>query len=169
QPEGAFLDQDATWPAVVQRLLAAPEHLRTLGASQVHVGNIGRSGVGSAELDLIFERVLPYDSRPQLIIVLVGVSDVLHWLEQGAPPALAPVRAAEVFKCHREASFGWRPNQLAVVDLLRRARYRWFRPIEVHRHAGEWIGRACAMRARAKEIRTVMPDPVPLLDHFAFH
>ena len=33
QPEGAFLDQPSAWPAMVERLIATPEHLRSLGAS----------------------------------------------------------------------------------------------------------------------------------------
>jgi len=169
QPEGAFLDQPSAWPAVLGRLLATPEHLRTLGASRVHVGNIGRSGVGSAELDLVFERVLPRYPRLQLIAVLVGVSDVMHWLERGCPRVFRPVRATDVFKCHPQGPFGWRPRALAVTESLRRARYRWLRPVEVHPRAGAWIARARAMRASAKEIRTTLPDPAPMLDHFEFH
>jgi len=169
QPEGAFLDQPSTWPAVVERILAAPEHVRALRASTVHVGNIGHSGVGSAALDLVFERVLPRYPRLQLIAVLVGVSDVMHWLERGCPQVFPPVRASDVFKCHPEGPFGWRPRALAVTEWLRRARYRWLRPVEVHPRAGAWITRARAMRARAREIRTTIPDPAPLADDFAFH
>ncbi len=53
------LDQPRSWPGVLEQLLNAPERLHTLGARRVHVGNIGHSGVGSADLDLILERVLP--------------------------------------------------------------------------------------------------------------
>jgi lysophospholipase L1-like esterase len=169
QPEGAFLDQPSAWPAMVERLIATPEHLRSLGASKAQVGNTGRSGVGSAELDLIFERVLPRYPRLQLIVVLVGVSDVMHWMERGCPRLFPPVRAADVFTCHPEGPFGWRPRAWAAMELLRRARHRWLRPVEVHWRAGAWIGRACAMRARASEIRTTLPNPAPMLDHFEFH
>jgi lysophospholipase L1-like esterase len=169
QPEGSFLDQDAAWPAVVQRLLERPDHRQALGASRVHVGSIGRSGVGSAALDLIFERVLPRYPRLQLIVVLVGVSDVLHWLEEGAPRSIRPPLTGEYFKCHPEGPFGWTPPRLAMRELLVRARYRWLRPIEVHERAGGWITRARAMRARAREVRTRMPDAAPMLDHFERH
>jgi lysophospholipase L1-like esterase len=80
-----------------------------------------------------------------------------------------PVRASDVFKCHPEGPFGWRPRALAVTEWLRRARYRWLRPIEVHPRAGAWITRARTMRARARDIRTTIPDPAPLADDFAFH
>lgn len=170
QPEGYALDQPTSWPGALQHLLQKPEHLSRLGALRVHVGNIARSGVGSEALDLICERVLPRYPRLQAIIILVGVSDVFHWLEQGAPPSPpSPVRTADVFKCHPEGSFGWKPSELALVELLVRLHRRWFRPVRSDEHAGEWVGRARAMRARAKVIRTTMPNPAPMLDHFEVH
>ena len=136
----------------------------------MHVGSIARSGVGSEALDLIFERVLPRYPRLQLIVILVGATDVLRWLEQGAPKTAAgPVRTADVFRCHPEERFGWTPGALATGELLRRARRRWLRPIQVHERAGHWIGQARAMRARATEIRSTMPDPTAMIDRFTLH
>jgi hypothetical protein len=170
QPEGYLLDQATSWPGALQRLLQMPEHRQRLGASTVHVGNIARTGVCSEALDLILERVLPRYPRLQGIIVLVGVSDVFHWLEQGAPPAPPrPVRSADVFMCHPEGPFGWKPRELALVELHVRLRRRWRRPVHVHERAARWIGQARAMRAQAKAIRTTMPDPAPMLDHFERH
>src|SRR5437870_6998435 len=82
QPEGYLLDQDSSWPGALQRLLQRPHCLQRLRASQVHVGNIARSGVGSEALDLILARVLPRYRRLQAIVLLVGASDVLRWLEE---------------------------------------------------------------------------------------
>lgn len=170
QPEGYLLDQDTSWPGALQRLIEPPDHLQRLGASKVHVGSIARSGVGSEALSLILERVLPRYPRLQTIIVLVGASDVLQWLEEGAPPSPpSPARTSDVFRCHPEGPFGWRPNELALVELLRRLRRRWLRPVQVHERAGRWVGRARAMRARAKEVRTTVPDAAPMLDHFEAH
>ena len=166
QPEGFFLDQDTAWPGALQRMLERPEQLLRLGASKVHVGSIARSGVGSEALDLIFDRVLPRYPRLQLIIILIGATDVLRWLEDGAPNAPVPARTEDVFRCHPDGRFGWHPRELAVTELLLRARRRWFRPIQVHERAGKWIGQARAMRARAKTIQPTMPDPAPMLDHF---
>jgi len=170
QPEGYLLDQHTCWPGALHSLLHMPDHRQRLGASKVHVGSIARSGVGSEALDLILERVLPRYPRLQAIIILVGASDVLQWLEQGTPPAPpASPRVRDIFMCHPEGPFRWRPNELAVIELLRRLRRRWLRPIEVHNPAGRWIGNARAMRARATEIRTTTSDPSPMLDHFETH
>lgn len=169
QPEGFLLDQDTAWPGAVQRWLERPEQLARLGASKVHVGSIARSGVGSEALDLIFDRVLPRYPRLQLIIIFIGATDVLRWLEHGVPPSLPAIRTADVFRCHPEGPFGWRPRDLAAVEFLLRARRRWLQPIQVHERAGRWYREARAMRARAKTIRTARPNPAPMLEQFELH
>ena len=170
QPEGYLLDQDTHWPGALQRLLATPQHLQQLGASNVHVGNIGLSGVGSEALELILQRVLPRYPRLQTIVLLVGASDMLQWLEQGAPAAPpAPPRTADLFANHPERRFGWSPRRLALVELLRRKYRLWFRPLRVSEPAGRWMAKAREMRARAKVIRTSVPEPAPLFAHFEAH
>jgi hypothetical protein len=169
QPEGYLLDQETTWPGGLQRLLRTHACLQRLGASAVHVGSIARSGVGAEALDLLFERVLPRYPRLQLIIVLIGATDMLRWLEYGAPKATPPVGTSDVFRCHPEGPFGWKPTDLALLELVLRARRRWLRPVTVHERAGRWVGRARAMRAQATTILTEMPDPEPMLERFDFH
>ena len=170
QPEGYLLDQDSSWPGAVQRLLERPEHLHKLQAAQVHVGSIARSGVGSEGLDLILQRVLPRYPRLEMIIILVGASDVLRWLEVGAPPSPPPpVRISEVFRCHPELTFGWHVKRLALVELLLRLRKRWLRPVQVNERTCRWIAHARTMRAHAKEVRNIAPDPTPMLAHFDRH
>lgn len=169
QPEGFLLDQDTAWPGALQRLLERPDGRSRLGAARVHVGSIARSGVGSEGLDLLFDRVLPRYPRLQLIIVMVGATDVMRWLEYGAERSLPPVRTSDLFRCHPEGPFGWKPRDLAAWELLLRARRRWLRPIVVHQRAGRWYADARRMRARAKEIRHEMPDPAPMLEQFDFH
>jgi hypothetical protein len=169
QPEGYLLDQDTAWPGALQRLLEATASLEQLRASRVHVGSIARSGVGAEALDLILDRLLPRYPRLQLIILLVGASDVLRWLEQGAPKSVSPVRTADVFRYHPEGRFGWTPGTMAAGELLRRARRRWLRPVQVHERAGHWIGEARAMRARATEIRSSVPDPADMLGRFTHY
>lgn len=170
QPEGYLLDQDTSWPGALQHLLQKPEHLASLQATRVHVGSIARSGVGSEALDLILERVLPRYPRLSTIIILVGASDVLRWLEVGAPAAAPPpVRVPDVFRWHPERTFGWMPRRLALVEIARRIRHRCLRLVEVHDRACRWVGRARAMRARASVVRTSTPDPEPMLAHFERH
>ncbi len=165
--EGYLLDQATNWPAVAQRLLNRPDALRSLKARRVHVGNIGKSGVGAAELVTIFERLLPRYGRLDAIVVLTGVGDVVQWLEAGAPPAInRPVKPADVFGCHPEKAFGWTPRTLALAELLRAWRRRVLRRVRVEARSARWIGRARAMRATAPEVRTAVPDPSTLLDHF---
>lgn len=167
QPEGYVLDQHTSWPGALHRLLQRPEHLARLGVATAHVGSIARSGVGSEALDLILERTLPRYPRLQAIVILVGASDLLRWLEEGAPasPAARP-RTGEIFRCHPEVGFGWSPGALALGEIVRRLRRRWLRPVDVQAGSCTWIARARTMRARATEIRTAMPDPAPMLEHF---
>src|SRR5580765_8206082 len=167
QPEGYLLDQDTFWPGALHRLLGAPEQLRALGASKAHAGSIARSGVGAEALDLVLARVLPRYPRLAAIVILVGASDVLRWLEEGAPPSPSSAPGpSELFKCHPEGPFGWAPGASAIMELLRRARRRVLRPLQVNHRVGKWIARARAMRAGAKAIRRATPDPAPMLDHF---
>jgi lysophospholipase L1-like esterase len=169
QPEGFLLDQDTAWPGALHRLLEAPESMARLGTSQVHVGSIARSGIGSEALDLLFDRVLPRYPRLQLLIIMIGATDVMRWLEYGASSSLPPVQVADIFRCHPEGPFGWKPNTLAAWELVLRARRRWLRPIVVHKRAGRWYAEARAMCARATETRREMPDPAPMLEQFDFH
>jgi len=168
--ESLAQDQPTSWPGALERTLGTPEGLRTLGATSVHVGNIGRSGVGAEELDLIFKRVLPRYRRLDAILIMVGAADVFHWLERGAPspyPAM-PVPVQRIFACHPEGRFGWRPAQWALTELMRRLRHRWLRPVEFE-CGGEWIAPARAMRANAREMRTTVPDPSVMLNRFEEH
>ena len=169
--EGFALDQLSSWPGVLERALNGPDELRTLGARRVHVGSIGRSGVGSAELDLIFERLLPQYGRIAVIVIMVAASDVYHWLEEGAPPSrpASPVSELQLFSCHPRQPFGWTRGGWAAAEVARRLRRRWLHPVEVKERAGAWFAAARRMSAAANEVRTTMPDPTVVLDHFEHH
>jgi len=165
------LDQPLSWPGVLEQLLNAPDRLRALGARRAHVGNIGHSGVGSADLDLILERVLPQYGHLNGIIVMVGASDVYHWLEEGAPPSRpsAAVPEERLFSQHPQQRFGWSPTAWALLELARRLRRTWFRHAEVKERAGAWYVAARRMRAQAEEVLTAMPDPTVVLNNFEHH
>jgi lysophospholipase L1-like esterase len=170
QPEGYMLDQETFWPGALHRLLNAPERLRAIGASRAHAGSIARSGVGSEALGLLLERVLPRYPRLSAIVILVGASDMLRWLEEGAPRTPSSLPAiGEIFRCHPEGPFGWRPATSALVELLARTHRRVLRPVQESHRVGAWVGRARAMRAAAKVVRTTMPDAGAMLDHFDLH
>ena len=166
--ESLFLDQDTGWPGRLQRTLSRSTNLRALQAERVHVGNIGRSGVGSQELDLILERVLPRYPHLDAIVIMIGGADVVHWLERGAPSPYpeTPVPVRAYFSVHPDGPFSWAPTRSALRELARRARHQWFRPLEVSDRAGHWMHRARAMRADAAEVRSTVPDPEPMLERF---
>jgi lysophospholipase L1-like esterase len=165
------LDQPKSWPAVLERLLAAPQSLDALGARQVHVGNIGHSGVGSADLDHILERVLPQYRRLDAILIMVGASDVYRWLEEGAPASRPspPIPDDMLFAVHPRQRFGWKPTALAVLEVARRLRRAWLRRLVVKDRAGAWYAAARRMRAQATEIRETMPDATVMLANFEDH
>jgi len=161
------LDQPKTWPGLLERLLNEPERLDVLGARRVHVGNIGHSGVGSAELHRILECVLPRYGRLDAILIMVAASDVYHWLEEGAPsrpPSAVPEDM--LFACHPEHRFGWKPSRWALTEIARRLRRAWSRQVQVKERAGSWFLAARRMRAEAKEMRSTMPDPTVMLSNF---
>jgi len=165
------LDQPTSWPGALERLLNDANHLRTLGASRAHVGNIGRGGIASEHLDVIFQHALPQYRHLSLIVVLVGGNDVFQWLEQGAPESipLSSVRPADVFQDQPGQRFGWTPRRCAAIELARRLRRSWLRPLEVREQAAAWVTKARTMRAQASELRTSVPDPAVMVDHFEHH
>jgi len=171
QPEGYLLDQDTTWPGALGRMLSSPDRLRALGTSKSHVGSIAKSGVGAEALDTILARVLPRYPRLSAIVILVGASDMLRWMEEGAPPSApsAAVPTAELFRWHPEHTFGWTPRTLAITELGRRAYGLWLARAGEHANAGRWLRKARSMRARAKVIRAAMPNPEVMLAHFETH
>lgn len=165
------LDQSKTWPSLLERLLNEPPNLKGLGARRVHVGNVGHSGVGSAELAVILDRILPQYRHLDAILIMVAASDVYHWLEEGAPASRPPSAVPEdmLFGCHPGQRFGWKPSRWALVEVARRLHRAWFGRLEVKERAGAWFAAARRMRAEAKEIRDTMPDPAVLLSNFDQH
>ena len=164
------LDQPSSWPAVLERLLNEPANRRWLGGGtqRVHVGNIGHSGVGAAELDLILERVLPQYRKLDLILIMVAASDVYHWIEEGAPASRPASRVPELllFSAHPHKPLSWKPGGWALTELARRLRRRWLHPVEVKERAGEWQAAARQMRAQASNVRETMPDATAMVNNF---
>jgi lysophospholipase L1-like esterase len=164
------LDQPTSWAGTLERLLGSAERLRALGARRVHVGSIARSGIGSRQLDLILERVLPQYGHLDAIVIMVGASDILRWLEEGAPPALsAAPDPDDVFSNHPGQRFGWSAGKSAAREVIRRLRRAWLHPVEVRENAGSWLVEARRMRAEASEMRHAVPDASVVLAGFDQH
>ena len=167
--ESFLLNHETSWPGALQRVLGTPQALAALGRDRIHVGNIGKSGVGAAALELIFARVLPRYRRLDLIVIMVGASDVVLWLQTGCTEvAKAPLD--DYFVWHPEGPFGISPRHTAAWEMLRRIRdRRRARSVERRDNVAKWMGRARTMRANAKEMRDTTPDPTPMLDAFDRH
>ena len=166
--ECMLLDQAECWTALLQRTLDCPEHREMLGgAARVHVGSVGKSDVDSQALDRVLRQILPRCGRVDVLVVMVGASDVLRWLAAGAPadaPA-PPVPELELFDWQPNGPFGWHPHRTALAELGRRLRLRVLRPVEVRERAGKFMTRLRLMRARARLISAIS-DPTTMLDAF---
>lgn len=163
--ESFLLNHETSWPGVVERELSTPGALAALAARRVYVGTVARSGVGAAALDLIFSRILPNYSRLDLVIIMVGASDVLLWLESGAT-RVPQAALNDYFAWHPSGPFGWSPRKTALWRLMRLVRDRRATGIERRDNVAKWFGRARTMRARALEVRETVPDPSAMLDSF---
>jgi hypothetical protein len=70
--ECQFLDQEKTWPAVLQEKLNRPH------APKVWVGNIGKSGLCCREFYMHMKYLLPQYPQIDRIVVLTGVNNFLR-------------------------------------------------------------------------------------------
>lgn len=162
-----FLDQPDSWPGQMQSLLEQPQSLSKLGATRVHVGNIGMSSVAGEALQLIFEKVLPQMGKIDAIVIMVGASAVLNWMQQGtpSPPRFSAPDLNECFMKHPAHDFPFSPKRTALMELARRFRDKR-KPVKVRDGVGKWLIKARQMRMNATEIRTSTPDPSPVIENF---
>jgi lysophospholipase L1-like esterase len=172
--ESYILDQEASWPIVLQRNLERPENLKKLGASHVHVGNMGKSGVGAELLDFILQRVLRRMGRFDAIMIMVGASDILHWIHEGGPPRpfrplTADTNMDDVFGWHPLGPFKLRLRQMALTEVVRRVHRLVFRPVWRHKDIGGSLLRARRMRENAEEVRPTIPHPEIAVDNFEIY
>ena len=160
-----MLDQDSEWAAVVRRELAGK--LERLGAGAVHVGNLARSLVPCEAIDLILAKALPRYPRLDVLVLMIGASDVVAWLERGCPAEIEPgeYTPARVFAEHPEGPFGWTPRKLALRRIVQRLQRRLFPRVARRSNVGGMIAKNRAMRARAA-MRDEVPDPTPMIEGF---
>lgn len=163
-----LLDQSNNWPQVVQDTLNDGGGAETLGAQRVHVGNVSRSLVACESLVRMLEKTLHRYERLDLVILMVGASDVVAWLEKDTPPTIesGDQSASRIFAEHPEGPFGWKPRQTALKRVAARLNARFRRPISRKYGAGKTIGKNRKMRANAKTILTETPDPTPMVAFF---
>ncbi len=160
-----LLDQDSAWPSVMQQLLNAPDARRQLGATQVHVGNIGRPMIPVSGIRTMLELTLPRYERLDLAVLMVGASDATEWLELGTPASIAPgVKHDRLFGESPEVKLGWRPRQTALWRLARAWRRRFSTQPRIRRNGGSRFIEMRRRRLNAKHWISKLPDPKPMLD-----
>jgi hypothetical protein len=166
-----FLDQECTWPEVIARELNTPHARAELGVERVHVGNVARSLVSCSHVERMLARTLPRYERLDVLVLMVGASDVVNWLEKGAPPTPGdePIPPAQVFEWHPEPPFGWTARTLALRRVASYWNKRLRRPVETRERAGKRLAEARAMRQRAPTMLTRAPEPTAMLERFELH
>lgn len=169
--EGYLLDQPVSWTGQLERLLDAPEPRHAFGRRRVHVGSIARSRVGSEELRVMFERVLPTHPRLDAIVILTGATDVVRWLEEGtqSPWSPRPIDHDRLFAQNPRRSFGLKPRQTALWQTLRHFRKRAMAPVQDRQGVGRSVQALREKRRRVRERVREIPDPAPMLDRFTQH
>ncbi|MEM9380226.1 MAG: hypothetical protein AAGB93_09795 [Planctomycetota bacterium] len=162
-----LLDQDDSWPLVVQRELNAREGV----VRSAHVGNVARSLIPCRTIDPLLQRVLPHFRGVDAIVLMVGASDMVDWFEAKTPPSIdgANVDIARYCAEHPRGPFGWSPKTTALYRIARRLRVRLTRPVDRRENVGASRGKHRIMRANARTMLDETPDPAPMLEGFREH
>lgn len=163
--ESFMTDQESTWPMQIQRMLEKPESLEILRAGRVHVGNIGKSGLHAEALEVMLKKMRRQLPHLDLIIVIVGASNVLNWLANKQTAAGSLV--AQFFQLHPENRFQWNAHSLALARVYRSTRARL--QIVRRKKVGSTMANARRMRANAREIVDSTEDPSEMLAGFDEH
>src|SRR5262245_2616416 len=79
--ECLYLDQDETWPALLQG------ELETRLGKRVWIANAGRSGRTTRDAALQARHLLGQPPRFERVLVMTGVNDLCAWLAASPPPA----------------------------------------------------------------------------------
>ena len=161
-----LLDQQSTWPHVLQTELKA--QAQRLGAPDVHVGSIGRSLVACEYIELMLRKVVPRYERLDLCVLMVGASDVVHWLEMKTPHEIrrGQLSVDYVFDVHPEGPYGWTVSTMALRQIVSRWYRFLMRPVSHRGAAGKTIAANRKMRARARTVLNITGDPKPMTEYF---
>lgn len=162
-----MLDQHQTWPMVTQEILNGTAGRRSLA----HVGNVACSLIPCRTIDRLVKRLLPRVKSLDVIVLMVGASDLVDWFEKKTPPQIDESPAALHLYCseHPAGGFTWKPAGTALYRLGRRFRTRLMKPVDRRSNVGAARLRHRAMRARSQNILSSAPDPSPMLEGFRSH
>ncbi len=167
--EGYYLDQPETVAGQLETQLASESNLAQLQVQRTHVGSIARSRISCAQIQTLLEKIQPRYHSLDCLVLMVGASNLVRWLELSTPkaPWEDGVALSHLFELHPEGPFGWHPKRTAIRALVVRA-HRRLRPTEEVRNA---VGkRILQQRKRRQEARVMLdecPDPTEMIEQFA--
>jgi lysophospholipase L1-like esterase len=166
--ECGLLDQAATWPALLQASLNRRSSLAALGVRRVHVGNIGRSLTSCEAVLTMLERTLPRYEKLDLLIVMVGASDISEWLENGMPAVIpeGQITASEIFAEYPGLPISWSLRGLASRRIVSRLVSRWTSRVRHRENVGQHFSGLRRQRQDAAIWVDRLSDATPVLDHF---
>ena len=169
--ECGLLYQSAAWPSVVQCILNRPVALKALAARRVHVGNVGRSLTPVSVVHQILKRTLPRYQKLDLVILMVGGSDAIEWMELKTPSHLGetPVDSGRGFRENPLERFGWGPKRLALRRLVGEYWRRYGRPVCIRKDFTGNLHELRQARQQASRLIGAFPDASPMLDHLEYN
>jgi hypothetical protein len=166
--EGYYLDQPLTAGCRIEAHLSEPGHLAALDRERVHVGSVARSRISCAQIRLMLERSLPRYESLDCIVLMVGASDLVRWLERGAPSEAwtdsAPL--SHIFELHPQGPYSWNPRRSALRSLLVRLHHRWFPTEHIRQRVGKQLIHQRERRQNAREFIDETPDPREMIAVF---
>lgn len=164
-----YLDMESGWPGVTKNILSQPENLTLLGVEHVHLGNVARAGVGAVGLEKILDVLLPQYDRLDLVLCMVGASDVLRWFSRGAKSDddEPDIDIKDYMAFLPTQSYSWHPKKTALASFIRLKLKARKKEPDVRENTGQRVGALRKMRAEAATKRTETGDPTRMLDRFA--
>jgi lysophospholipase L1-like esterase len=166
--ECGLLDQAATWPALLQASLNRRSSLKALGVRRVHVGNIGRSLTSCEAVLTMLERTLPRYRKLDLLILMVGASDITEWLVRGMPAVIpeGQIATGEIFAEYPGLPISWSLRGLASRRIVSRLVSRWTGRVRRRENVGNQFSGLRKQRQNATLWIGQLSDATPVLDRF---
>lgn len=168
-----YLDQPSTVSHQLQEALNArwPKTAPNVAGESgrhIHVGGLGKSKINCGQIRFMLEKSFARYGRLDAVVLMVGASDLVRWLELGTPEDdwQDPAPMGHIFGQHPELEFGWRPGQLALRAALVRLVRRLRKPEEHRTAVGARLVQLRERRNAATPKVDSVPDLGPMLDRF---
>ena len=168
--EGYFLDQSDTLEARLQRELNRRFRLSDQCPGSAFVSNVGRSGFSSDKMLHLLHRVMPQHRRLDVVVMIVGASDILNWLKHRSPEELSfsEVNHKTCFEFYPGKQYQFWPwRSAALTDIWRYWRPRFLRRPEVCEGVGKHMVLLRQRRRDAKTILQSVASPEQVLQKFS--